>query len=575
MFGSFRRHQKLIWFVIIVALIPGLVFVFSSISSLGDFFSPRRWGNIGSKNHYFMEGTDQPVTIGGEPVTKQEFFDARQETRLAYFMRTGGREWPAQDSATKKRLDLDAVYRVFLIHRMKDLDIHISDAAVARMARERLGEYPLASFEKEHLSPNGLTVEDFVRFMRTEGGIQQLVGAAAVSAKLVSPREAEILYRKGHDEIAVEVAGFWATNYLDKVTVTNEAVARFYTNRMAAYRIPERTVVSYVEFVATNFFADADKRLSEATNLSAFLDETYLRLGATNQYFKDTNGVPLPEKEAKEKIKQDQRHLLALREAHRNANQFGTELMDQPEPNRVENLDKLAAAKGLTVKTTPPFNTVTGLDEEEFGEEFRERALKLTQSVPIAFNPIVSSNTVFVIALKSKVPSELPPLEKILDKVTADYKQAQAQEMARKDGTNFLAKLTNGLAQGKSFAELAAQERVKPLSVPPFSASTSTLTNLDPHINLRSLQQVAFDLKPGTASPFTPSPDGGFVAYVRAKLPLDEAKVAAELPQFITRMRLERQNEAFNQWFRKQAEQAKLFVPQPKDAAGGTPGAAN
>jgi hypothetical protein len=142
------------------------------------------------------------------------------------------------------------------------------------MARERLGDYPLANFEKEHLAPQQLTLDDFVRFLRTEAGIQQLVGAAAVSAKLVSPREAEILYRKGHEEIAVEVASFWATNYLERVTITNEAVARFYTNRMAAYRVPERAVVSYVEFAATNFFADADKP-GEITNLTSLLDEAY------------------------------------------------------------------------------------------------------------------------------------------------------------------------------------------------------------------------------------------------------------------------------------------------------------
>src|SRR4030095_10798505 len=101
MFGSFRRHQKLIWLVIIVALIPGLVFVFSTVSDLGQFLDPRRWGSIGDQNSYFMDGTYQPASIGGRPITKQEFFNAWQQTRLGYFMRTGGREWPAEDSNTR------------------------------------------------------------------------------------------------------------------------------------------------------------------------------------------------------------------------------------------------------------------------------------------------------------------------------------------------------------------------------------------------------------------------------------------------------------------------------------------
>ena len=572
MFGSFRRHQKLIWFIVILALIPGLVFVFSSVSDLTDFLSPSKWANMGNRNHYVLEGADQPVTIGGQPVTRQEFFDAWQETKLSHFMRSGGREWPAEDTATRRRLEIDAIYRVFLIKRMKELDVHISDAAVAKAARDRLGDFPLANFEREHLTPNRLTVGDFERFMRTEAGIQQLIGAAAVSAKLVNPREAENLFRKEHEEVSAEVALFWASNYLSQVAVTNEALARYYTNNMARYNVPERTVVNYVEFNASNYLADADKRLSEITNLNARIDEDYLKRG-TN-YFKGTNGVVLPEKEAKEQIKEEARHGLALREALRKANEFGTELMNQPQPDRADNLGKLAAAKGLPVQTSTPFDAIGGLEDAHFPDEFRERGLKLTRMAPIAYNPIISSNAVYVIALKDKIPRELPPLEKILDKVTSDYKHAQAQDMARKQGMAFLPKLTNGLAEGKSFSDLVAQEKVEAIAAPPFTPSTTTLTNLDPRINLRTLQQVAFDLKPGTASQFIPNAEGGMIIYSRTKQPVSEAKLKSELPDFINRLRMYRQNEAFNQWFRKQAEQAKLVIPQPKEAAGGTPGAA-
>ena len=69
------------------------------------------------------------------------------------------------------------------------------------------------------------------------------------------------------------------------------------------------------------------------------------------------------------------------------------------------------------------------------------------------------------------------------------------------------------------------------------------------------------DINPGQASPFIPSQEGGLVFYVSKRLPVDEVKMKADMPEFLARLRLYRQNEAFNQWFRKQAEQAKITLP--------------
>jgi hypothetical protein len=166
----------------------------------------------------------------------------------------------------------------------------------------------------------------------------------------------------------------------------------------------------------------------------------------------------------------------------------------------------------------------------------------------------------------------LPAFEKVQDKVTSDYKNAQALELARTNGNSFATSVTNGLAQKKSFAELCEQAKVKPMALPPFAPSTQSLTNLDERINFYMVQHIAFSLKPGEASQFYPlqKQEGGLVLYVRSKLPIDEAKLKAELPEYMGRLRMYRQNEDFNQWFSKQAELAKLLIPR-KDAPAGFP----
>ena len=62
-------------------------------------------------------------------------------------------------------------------------------------------------------------------------------------------------------------------------------------------------------------------------------------------------------------------------------------------------------------------------------------------------------------------------------------------------------------------------------------------------------------------SGFVSTIDGGFVVFVRERLPLDLTKLTAELPAYLDRIRTMRQNEAFNEWFSKEAERGLRNVP--------------
>jgi hypothetical protein len=551
MFGSFRRHQKWIWILGVIIIIPSFVI----------FFSPdAKWG------HGLKQGKVDLGSFSGHPIQREEYLAALRETKLNYFMRTGGREWPGTDETASRNLQRDAIFRLFLLDKIKELDIHVSDHAVARAARDRLGDFAPDKFEREFLSREGLTLEDFERFIRHETAIQQLVGVAAASAKMLSPREAESLYRKEHEQVATEVVGFWGTNYLSKVEVTPAAISNYYALHASFYRIPDRVQVGYLEFNGSNYLAEADKELAQRTNINAYIEEEYVKRGGTNA-FKDTNGVAMAPQAAKDKLKEDIRMQFALMSARRKAADFGNKLLDQKQQT-LQTFEKLAAAEGYPVKISPPFSRSQGLEDSDFPPAFREKAVALGRDNPILYSPIPGEHAVYVLALKTNLPSELPPLDKIRDKVTADYKRAQALEMAHKEGTSFQSTVTNGLAQKKTFAEICAQAKVKPVSIPPFSSITNSVPGLDERIDLRTLQNVAFKLKPGQASDFQATAEGGYVAHLKEKIPVSDLQVKAELPDFLTRLRAYRQNEAFNDWFRKEAEQARLTLPKSQTEIG-------
>jgi hypothetical protein len=517
-------------------------------------------------------------------VKQKEWSDTMREVEITHFFRNGG-NWPGSE-ASGRALDGEALQRLLLIHKLRELDIHPGTKAVAAMIQEHLGDHvPYSRFVQEHLVPHGLSAADYDRFLLHEAGIRQLIAAASVSAKFVTAPEAEVIYRKQHEETEVQLALFWASNYLDKVAITNGAISSFYSNRVFMYRVPERTIVNYVEFPATNYFPEADKELAGVTNLSEIIDQRWSRWDTNDTFLKDDKGVPLADAIAKQKIRELFRTNQALVSAHRAAAQFGNELYEmKPDPNKAENLEKLAAEKKLEVKVTKPFDLASGLEEieaftnspsrldENFRETFRKTALALSNAAPIQFKPIPGPQAVYVIALKGKVPPRTNPLEEISEKVTNDYRNFIAQELARTAGMTFATNVTNGLALKKSFEEICKAENVKVLDVPPFSDIMQSLTNFDARVNIRQLQYLSRDLEVGKATSYAPfSQEGGLVLYAKARPKLDDARVQAALPEFMGQLRIYRQNEAFNQWLRKQIELAKLSLPARPEPAAGAP----
>ena len=546
MFGTIRRHQNWLWVVIIAIIVVSFVVFFSPDVTLFGGGRGQTQGEHG--------------TINGQPITDKDFYPAYHEARVNHFFRTG--QWPGNDQAAEDSLKRDAVSRVFLIGKLKELDITVSDEAVARLTRDRLPREladNLGRFSKEYLEPNGSDMEILERYLRHETGIQQLVQVASSSAKLLQPREAENLYRKENERLQADVALFWASNFLDRVAVTNEAVNQYFTNNQARYRIPDRFEIAYVPFYASNYFANADKLLGDRTNLNNAIDQEYFQKGPEN--FKDEKGNKLSEADAKAKIKDEVRHAFAITEALRKANEFGTVLYNE-NVVKTDVFEKLAADKGLEVKVTEPFDRMKGLEDGDFPVTFRQKAFSLNDQQAVQFSPIRGSNTIYLIALKRRIPSEPQSFDKVKDQVLHDYKYQKAQEMARQEGQSFQTSVTNSLKQGKSFADLVAAAKAELISVPEFTPGTSTLTNLDARINFRTLHNVAADLKKGEASNFLPMMEGGFLVYMRDRQAVPEDKVKEEMPEYLTRLRLYRQNEAFNQWFRKEVEQARVALPQ-------------
>ncbi|MDB6018775.1 MAG: hypothetical protein JWR19_3264 [Pedosphaera sp.] len=549
MFGTIRRHQTWLWVIISTLTVISFVIFGPTNQKLGDALSKR--SNLG--------------TINGRPITVSDYSAAEHEVYIGYFFRNNY-QWPDKDASAAKanfNIKRETLLRLMLIEKQRELGVQISTEAIAEVARQQhvLGELSLDQFEERVLKPEKLNAGDFERFLRHELGMQQLVSVAGLSGKLVTPQEAETLYRNEHQDLSTAMAFFPASNYTAKVTFTPEGLADFYNKRAAFYRIPDQRRVDYVKYDVTNYLAQA--KAEAGTNLEAIVNANYMVKGSTNFY----HDAKTPE-EAKAKVAEDYLHELAMIQARKAAGALADEL-DRTEPKRAAGLEELAKTKGLTVKTTAPFDAKEGPDLNVL-PSFTHAAFSLTTNEPFS-GAIRAEDGVYVLALKETIPSTIPPLKDIQAKVEEDYRLAAAAQMARQAGANFEGMVTNGLAQGKTFKAIADEAKVKAEELPPFSLSTSSLpAEIDERVNFNSLKNLAFMTPVGKASPFIPTEDGGFVLYVKSQSPVNEAKLKDEMPKYLEYLRQVRQNEAFNQWFGKQVQQDAPFYQVLQESMEGS-----
>ncbi len=359
-------------------------------------------------------------------------------------------------------------------------------------------------------------------------------------------------YRRERQELSAQVAFFSASNYLSQVTATPAAVAQFYTNYLAEYRLPDRVQVSYVEFNLTNFFAQSKAEWAK-TNFDEQVDAVYNQYGA--QAFPDEK---TPEA-AKAKIREVLIRQRALAAARAQADEFANAVFNL-DPVKPENLAIVAKQKGLAVLVTAPFDSQYGPAEFTAPEGFAKIAFGLSPDDPFS-SPIAGPDGVYVIAFDKQLPSEIPPFEKIRDRVTQDFQMHAATVLAQQAGTNFAFSVKIRMAAGSSFTSACVAAGLKPEILPPFSVSTKELPELAGRAELNQLKQAAFTTSVGQTSSFQETDGGGFVVFVQSQLPVDETKMDSDLPQFTASLRRSRESEAFNEWLMREANHALKDTP--------------
>jgi len=508
-------------------------------------------------------------SLYGKPVAMEEFVAAQREFLIMYWMST--HEFPKIGANfTKVDLEKETYVRLMKSAKARALGIHASLEAQQALATNFLSSLgragqpaPMSAFIEKVLQPEGLDAADFQRAVIDSLADMQLRQTLGLSGALIAPQEASQLYDREYQKFSAQAVFFSASNYVSRVTVTPGDVAKFYTNYMAYYRLPERVQLDYLEYDLTNFLTATEQKLGK-TNIAAQAEAYYAQKGAE----------AVPEAKTPEEAKAKLRDMILRQSAAEMAKAKAKEFLNTlfaMEPTRPENLVALAKTNGLTVHATAPFSEAEGPEEFPAPADLSKDAFKLNAESPFWITPIAGAEAVYVIGLKNKLPSEIQPLDRIHDRVVTDFKTFEGTQQARAAGTNFYFNATVQLAVGKTFAQVAQTAGQVPVALNPFSLSTPTVPEAEGHAEAGEIKNAAFYTKPGHVSQFVPTADGGFVLFVQSMLPVDEAVKREAMPRFLAQERSQRENESFNLWLQAEANRELKSTPVYDELVGKKP----
>ncbi len=550
MFGTIRRHQSWLWIVIIVLVIISFVWYMGPGGS-----SPGAAGGSGIYGY-----------VNGEPIGRDQFMQAYTEARLRFFMMMGS--WPEESQQARMMFDAEneVARRLVMLDKLESLDVWVDDAEVAQwlaplFADPQTGRFQPQMYRQflETALPRGQVSEEaFKQFARHQVGIQHLMEAGAVSGALVSPREAEVAFRRENESVKVKLVSFSYTNQVDNVVVEDEALEAFYNKEAARWRIPDKVSVNYVKFAASNYVAEAEAQLVSSTNLSTQLEAMYLQRGTNS--FLGTNGVVMSAEAAKQQLRGELVDQVALSLAYKASTGFGEQLLLAYEeaPEQKDHLERLAEGQAVEHGTTEPFARLTPPLELGVGQEFGTAAFALSEVQPMTMEPVVSRDGVYLLTLKERVAGHVPPLELFRNQVLIDFKNAEARRLAREAAAGFLETAKAGIAASKDFDTICAEAGLQVISPEAFSQGTTSLVGLPSGVNFRQIQPLALELAAGQLSDVEQTADGGVVMYGVSREPVSEDRVKTELAGYMEELRNTQRNQAVSEWSRKEMELAQV-----------------
>lgn len=518
----FQKHFKWLFLGLLACVIVSFVFITNASSGFGTA-GPKRLSQP-----FF--GYD----LGREEDQRRIFGDANYSVVLkAGFQALQGAQ--LQEYALQRVASLTLADR---LHLPEPTPAQVS-AFVTQLPvfQNEQGQFDQARYQRFGDSLKGnpqFTTADAARVLRDDARIDQLQKILA-GPGYVLPREIRDQLVRAESTWSIQVASLDYATFDANVTVTDDALARFYEENSFRYQVPERHRVSLVEFKASEFTP------------SGTPSEEQLR----NYYNANPSRFPVPPETGKAdapalaptpaaddfakvrpQVEAALREEVALNAASKAANDLTVALYEAKVAPNSPQLASALAARGKSAATLAPFSPDAPPAGLEWTASYYDQISRL--GAERHFTDALRTPAGFAILLWNEtLPAYQPLLPEVREKVVADYRESEKRKRFVEHGRALKARLEEAVKAGTPFEKAATDGKLT------VQAHTGFTFRQPPQGLPFTLLGALESLETGRVTDMVSTNDKGFLAYIQEKKEPDVtdtnpryAEVKAQLARF-------------------------------------------
>jgi len=420
-----------------------------------------------------------------------------------------------------------AVNRMVLQHESEKLGIHTSTTEIAALVKtlpafEEKGAFDLkkyTDFSQNFLPSLGFNegqIEELAADQINLNRIRQLLATAAH----VPESEVRANYEQAFGKMDAVVARFHNQDLAKDVNLTDADIAKYFEVHKAELKTEEKRKVEFVSFALT----DEQKKLKDKTRIDA------------------------------------------LQKLADRANDFTQALLEKG-----SDFKQVATKFNAPIKETGEFTNAAPDPLLKADPTVAQAAFQLSNEQPNS-DALQGTDGFFILHLTGVTAARPLSLEEAKPKIVEALKQERLREMMASKASEARRQVEEKIKSGVPAATAMQQVGLKPETIPPFSLVDDTPPTADVKAleaeakkekekeppDMPSIKNAAAQLSPGEVSQFIPTADGGLIAVLEKREPLNEAQFAAKRATMDACMREGREQIAFFEWLQARLKEANF-----------------
>jgi len=497
----FQKHFRLVFGMILIAMAVPLVVIYSQSSGLGRASSRQREQMFFGNN------------LGNEAVMSRAIADAAHSNQLRGNYQSDSGQ--IQQYALIRLAGLALADQLHLpAPTSAEISAYIAALPVFKDEQGNFDQKRYSDFATARASTPAFTVTDANRVFRDDARLAML-GQLLGGPGYVLPADIRDVLNHADAKWTLAVASTDYASFDAGVTVTDEALKKYYDENQGRYEVGARLRLSEVLFHPEEYLAGTSAPTEEQVH--AYYEANVSRFpapvdAAAKPELKLDAAKATPENYAKVRpqVELALRMEAATRAAMKAATDFTVALYESKAPANSPELTAFLAGQHRTPVAVAPFvpdNPPPGL---EWIAGYADSIDRLNQERYFS-DPLSSPGGVVVFLWAETLPAYKPALAEVHDKVAADYKEAEKRKRFVAYGQALRARLEAAVKAGTPFEKAAAAEKLEVKSYASFPA-------MEPPKDLPApAVQTLPSLDTGKISEMVSGNDKGYLVYAVQK----------------------------------------------------------